>query len=48
MILNAHKCHFLTFAFNELFLDFSFNEMTIENVTKEKILEIVIDIKLKF
>ena len=46
MVLNADKCHFLTVGFNKPFPDFSFNDATIKNVTKEKILRIVIDNKL--
>ena len=46
MVLNADKCHFLTVYFNKPFPDFSFNDTAVENVTKEKILGIVIDNKL--
>ena len=48
MVLNVGKCHFLTVGFNEPFCDFSFNDITTGNVTKEKILGILIDIKLNF
>ena len=48
MVLKADKCHFLTVGFNEPIPDFSLNNTTIKNVTKEKILGIVIDNKLNF
>ena len=46
MALTADKYHLLTLGFNEPFPDFSFNDTIIANVTKEKILGIVIDNKL--
>ena len=48
MVLKADKCHFLTVGFNEPIPYFSLNDTTIKNVTKEKILGIVIDNKLNF
>ena len=48
MVLNPDKCHFLTLGFNKLFPDFFFENTIIKNVTKEKILGIVIDNNLNF
>ena len=46
MVLSPDKYYYLTLGFNEPFPDFSFNDIATENVTKEKILGIVIDNKL--
>ena len=47
MILNPNKRHFLTLGVNKPLPDFSF-ENIIKNVTREKILGIVIDNNLNF
>ena len=47
MVLNTDKFHFLNISFNESLSDISFNDTAIANVTKEKILGIVVDNKLK-
>ena len=47
MVLNPNKCHFLTLGVNKALPDFSF-ENVIKNVTREKILGIVIDNNLNF
>ena len=48
MVLNPDKFHFLTLGFNKLFPDFSFENAIVKNVTKEKILGIVIDKNFNF
>ena len=48
MILNPDKYHVLTLGFSKPFLAFSFKNTIIKNVTKEKILGVVIDNNLNF
>ena len=48
MLLIPDKCHFLTLSFHKPFPDFSLKNTIIKNVTKEKILGIVMDNKLNF
>lgn len=43
MVLNQDKCHFPTLGFNKPFLDFSLEIKIIKNVTKLKVLGIVIN-----
>ena len=48
MVLNPDKYHFITLGSTKLFPDFSFKSTIIKNVTKKKILGIVIDKNLNF
>ena len=44
MILNPGKCHFLNLGFNKSLPDFFFENTIVKNVTKEKILEKILNL----
>ena len=48
MVLKLDKCNFLTLDFNKPFPDCSLGNTTTKNVTKEKILGLVINNNLNF